>query len=95
MSRGELTSNNFSKVFFDSLFSRLNQLKLLNCLHLHVYGNGMSKSDVVDVLKQVAELRLSKFLFSFMEFLIQDVDCIEGEVLDAFEALDVVDKTIC
>ena len=67
----------------------------MTCLHLHVYGNELSKDDVISILRQVQKLRLNKFLFSFMEFLIQDMDSIDADVLDIFEQLDIVDKTIC
>lgn len=77
------------------MFANISQLKCMTCLHLHVYGNNLNKNDIIAILRQVRQMKLSKFLFSFMEFLIQDVDTIDLDVIEAFETLDVPDKTIC
>lgn len=92
---GGLTRNNITVGFFERLFDNLAQLDYLTSLQLHVYGNGLNNAEIIYILDKVGQFKLTKFLFSFMEYLIDDAECIDQEVLNAFDRLEISDKTIC
>ena len=77
------------------MFTNISHLNLLNELQLHVYGNNLTKEEIVYIIELISKLRLKRLMFSFMEYLIEGIEAIDPDIRNAFYQLDIIEKTIC